>query len=100
MEITESQRQSARCCESFIVIPLKQPLVAFQQTLIPMTVCRTGAIRLRQMQTGGMNQCRCRRKACPLTSPNMDGKTVSRYEVKYATSSQEIMDKFNTASQI
>ncbi|XP_001850631.2 calcium-activated chloride channel regulator 1 [Culex quinquefasciatus] len=95
---------SKRCCGSAITIPLKQPLTPFQRTLQPMTVFVTldqlndenrrlvGRISDLSADVEG------RKVRLGWTSPDMGGKTVARYEVKYATTIKDIVDNFDTAA--
>ncbi|XP_055625136.1 calcium-activated chloride channel regulator 1-like isoform X2 [Toxorhynchites rutilus septentrionalis] len=99
-----SKSQPARCCGSSIPIPLKQPLTPFQRTLQPMTVFVTqeqlndgnrrlvGRISDLSADVEGM------KVRLSWTSPDMGGKTVARYEVKYATTIKDIVDNFDTAA--
>nr|XP_029714364.1 calcium-activated chloride channel regulator 1-like [Aedes albopictus] len=98
--------KSARCCGSSIAIPLKQPSTPFQRTLQPMTIFvapeqlndenrkLVGRISDLSADVEGM------RVRLGWTSPDMGGKTVARYEVKYATTIKDIVDNFDTAAVV
>ncbi|XP_055587922.1 calcium-activated chloride channel regulator 1-like [Uranotaenia lowii] len=93
-----------RCCGSSIAAPLKQSLSPFQRTLQPMTVFVT------QEQLNEENRrlvgrisdlsadVEGRKVRLSWTSPDMGGKSVARYEVKYATTIKDIVDNFETAA--
>ncbi|XP_055526468.1 calcium-activated chloride channel regulator 1-like [Wyeomyia smithii] len=102
--VPSAKSQPDRCCGSTIAIPLKQPLTPFQRTLQPMTLfvsqdqlneeSRRLAGRISDLSANveGM------KVRLSWTSPDMGGRTVARYEVKYATTIKDIVDNFDTAA--
>ncbi|XP_058812546.1 calcium-activated chloride channel regulator 1-like [Topomyia yanbarensis] len=102
--VLSAKQQPARCCGSSIAIPLKQPLTPFQRTLQPMTLFVTQeqlneeSHRLVGRISDLSADIEAMRVRLSWTSPDMGGKTVARYEVKYATTIKDIVDNFDTAA--
>ncbi|XP_029714356.1 calcium-activated chloride channel regulator 1 [Aedes albopictus] len=93
-----------RCCGSAIRTTLMASMVSFQRTLQPMTVFlsqdlldsighRTmGKISDLTVDVEGM------RVRLNWTTPDMGGRGIARYEIKYATSIRDIVDFYDTAA--
>ncbi|KAL1379017.1 hypothetical protein pipiens_015208 [Culex pipiens pipiens] len=93
-----------RCCGSAIRTSLMASMVPFQRTMPPISVFlsqdqldevgfRTmGKISDLIVDVEGM------RVRLNWTTPDMGGRSIARYEIKYATSIRDIVDYFDTAS--
>ncbi|XP_053698600.1 calcium-activated chloride channel regulator 2-like [Sabethes cyaneus] len=93
-----------RCCGSTVRTTLMSSIVPFQRTLQPITVflsqdqldeigSRTiGKISDLIVDVDGM------KVRLNWTTPDMGGKSIARYEIKYATSIRDIVDYYDTAA--
>lgn len=96
---------NSKCCGSSIAIPSKQTLPPFQRYLPSLTVFvtpdqiheskRNSVGRIGDLQAEKLDATRAR---LSWTSPDIGGLSVARYEVKYAFSVSDIVDKFDTAA--
>uniref|UniRef100_A0A182K2V7 Calcium-activated chloride channel N-terminal domain-containing protein n=1 Tax=Anopheles christyi TaxID=43041 RepID=A0A182K2V7_9DIPT len=101
---TTSSTQPGRCCGSSVPIPQKQSLDSFERILPPMTVFVSQADLINAAKTpvGRISDLSADVEGMKVrlswTSPDMGGKNVARYEVKYATTIKDIVDNFDTAA--
>ncbi|XP_055617142.1 calcium-activated chloride channel regulator 1-like [Toxorhynchites rutilus septentrionalis] len=94
----------ARCCGSSVRTTLMSSIVPFQRTLQTMTVFlsqdqldETGSRRMGKISdlTVDVEGMKIRLN---WTTPDMGGRSIARYEIKYATSIRDIVDYYDTAS--
>ncbi|XP_058116874.1 calcium-activated chloride channel regulator 1-like [Anopheles ziemanni] len=101
---TSSSVQPGRCCGSSVPIPQKQSLDSFERILPPMTVFVSQAdlVNAAKVPVGRISDLSADVEGMKVrlswTSPDMGGKNVARYEVKYATTIKDIVDNFDTAA--
>ncbi|XP_053671814.1 calcium-activated chloride channel regulator 1-like [Anopheles nili] len=101
---TASGGQPGRCCGSTVPIPQKQSLDSFERILSPVTifVSQADLINVAKVPVGRISDLSADVEGMKVrlswTSPDMGGKNVARYEVKYATTIKDIVDNFDTAA--
>ncbi|XP_058056126.1 calcium-activated chloride channel regulator 1-like [Anopheles bellator] len=101
---TSTNVQPGRCCGSSVPIPQKQSLDSFERILAPMTVFVSQAdlVNAAKVPAGRISDLSADVEGMKVrlswTSPDMGGKNVARYEVKYATTIKDIVDNFDTAA--
>ncbi|KAJ8982853.1 hypothetical protein NQ317_002260 [Molorchus minor] len=107
---TDSSRtnEGKPCCGSTIIANGVQPISPFQRVLPKVTIMVTPEEihSIGQSLVGRIGDLKVEvipedmRARLSWTSPDMGGTTVSRYEIRYATSVLDIMDKFETAAAL
>ncbi|XP_049534679.1 calcium-activated chloride channel regulator 1-like [Anopheles darlingi] len=99
-----SSVQPGRCCGSVVPIPQKQSLDSFERILPPMTVFVSHAdlVSASKVPVGRISDLSADVEGMKVrlswTSPDMGGRNVAKYEVKYATTIKDIVDNFDTAA--
>ncbi|KAJ8916134.1 hypothetical protein NQ315_004501 [Exocentrus adspersus] len=96
------------CCGSSITSDRVQPISPFQRILPKATILMTSEEiqAASQVSVGRIGDLKVQiipedmKARLSWTSPDMGGTTVSRYEIRYATSVLDIMDKFETTALI
>lgn len=103
--LIEEERSFEPCCGSIIHTPSKQPLPPFQRILPNITIFVSKEQILNDMTKlmGKIGDLKSElvdggKVRLSWTSPDLGGYVVARYEVKYATAIQEIVDNFETAA--
>ncbi|KAJ8927304.1 hypothetical protein NQ314_020254, partial [Rhamnusium bicolor] len=107
---TDSSRnnEDRPCCGSSIISNSVQPISPFQRVLPKVTIMITSEeIQLaNQVSVGRIGDLKVEvipedmKARLSWTSPDMGGTTVSQYEIRYAISVLDIMDKFETSALI
>nr|CAD7397190.1 unnamed protein product [Timema cristinae] len=104
--LVQSLEAGPPCCGSLVPTPAVQPLSPFQRVLPPISITFTPDDVASQPFVGRIGDLRGEILASELkarltwTAPDMGGLPVSRYELRFAHSVTDIVDRFETASEV
>lgn len=108
-EYTKQKNTNKECCGSFYDIPSVQTLPSFQRYLPPVSIVinydqvnqiPSGPIIGRIIDLRSNINMEERKVNLIWTAPDMGGRFVARYEIKYGTSIADVVDRFDTATKI
>ncbi|XP_063226758.1 calcium-activated chloride channel regulator 4-like [Bacillus rossius redtenbacheri] len=103
--LLQTSYSAPTCCGSVVPTPPVEPLSAFQRILPPISVTFTMEDVASQPVVGRIGDLKVEVIASDLkarltwTAPDMGGHSVTRYEVKYAHSVVDIVDRFDSAAE-